>query len=103
VGDRSVKERIRCTLCNVDGVVIAAGVNWEHLDLIHDLGLISWQVLDWLSRMEEEFGVTFQPEDLRVEVFQSAASVSAFIEEKLSAGSLASRDGASALQEISGS
>ena len=88
-GSRDTMDRIRRVF------VASLHLNMSEQDLPHDralaesAGLDSLAALEFVTALEKEFGVTFEPELLRVEFVGDLPRLAAYIEERL-----ASRRGA---------
>ena len=59
------------------------------------LNLDSVAVLELVVEVENQFGVTFEDEDLSVELFSSVGSLASAVEKKLSGSQVAASDNAS--------
>jgi acyl carrier protein len=56
----------------------------EHVGLLgHGIGLDSIEILSVVAAIEDEFGLTFEDEELQVEYFRTLGSLVTFIQGKL--------------------
>ena len=80
--DNSIQDRIKNLIC--DGLVV--GVALEDLNgdssLINDLQLDSIQMIELITRLEDEFSIELDDEDFDFEVFSTINSLTNFVQEK---------------------
>lgn len=76
--EQSLEMRVKSILTEITKIGTPETIKNE-ASLINDFGMDSVQILSLISRLEEEFGITFKDRDLSIDVFGTVATLIEFV------------------------